>query len=122
MAPDRGRYESAMFWLAFGTAAAVIGLALMTIGVTRSAPGASLMANAWFDGGLLLLVIGALMLVGALWLYLVHRRAPASSLAAGEPQAPSENPMAEAVRGYYAERRKLFEMWDPRERNRQSKK
>jgi hypothetical protein len=122
MPPDRGRYESAMFWLAFGTAAAVIGLALMTIGVTRSTPGASLLANAWFDGGLVLLVIGALMLLGALWLYLVHRRAPASSLAPGRQHSPSENPMVEAVRGYYAERRKLFEMWDRRERNRQTKK
>ncbi|HYU63167.1 MAG TPA: hypothetical protein VEN12_05245 [Verrucomicrobiae bacterium] len=35
---DRSRYDSALFWLPFGTAAAVIGLALMTIGLTRLPP------------------------------------------------------------------------------------
>jgi hypothetical protein len=55
---DRGRYDSAMFWLAFGTAAAVIGLALMTIGVSRTARGDSLLSSGWFDGGLGLLALG----------------------------------------------------------------
>ena len=52
---DRGRYDSAMFWLAFGTAASVIGLALMTIGVSRSAPRGDLLTSLWFDCGLGLL-------------------------------------------------------------------
>jgi hypothetical protein len=123
---DRGRYDSAMFWIAFGTAAAVIGLALMTIGVSRSAPGDNLLRSPWFGGGLGLLVIGALLLLWALWLFLVHRRAEAKTKATGGPQSgsetASENPVAEAVRGYYREREKLIDMWDAHERNRDTKK
>ena len=71
---DRRRYDSAMFWLAFGTAAAVVGIALMTIGVARSAPGGNLVASLWFDGGLVLLAAGGLLLLWALVLYLARRR------------------------------------------------
>jgi hypothetical protein len=123
---DRGRYDSAMFWIAFGTAAAVIGLALMTIGVSRSAPGDNLLTSPWFGGGLGLLVIGALLLLWALWLFLMHRRADAKTKAAdglqSGSQAALENPMGEAVRGYYREREKLIDMWDAHERNRDPKK
>lgn len=123
---DRGRYDSAMFWIAFGTAAAVIGLALMTIGVSRSGPGDNLLASPWFGGGLGLLVIGVLLLLWALWLFLVHRRAEAKTKATGGPQSgsqtASDNPEAEAVRGYYREREKLIDMWDAHERNRDPKK
>src|SRR6266851_3004580 len=111
---DRGRYDSAMFWIAFGTAAAVIGLALMTIGVSRSGPGDNLLTSPWFGGGLGLLVIGAVLLLWALWLFLVHRRAEAKTKATGGPlgsQTASYNPEAEAVRGYYREREKLIDMW-----------
>src|SRR5216683_3359375 len=84
---DRGRYDSAMFWIAFGTAAAVMGLALMTIGVSRSGPGDNLLTSPWFGGGLGLLVIGALLLLWALWLFLVHRRAEAKAKATGGPES-----------------------------------
>lgn len=117
---DRGRYDSAMFWIAFGTAAAVIGLALMTIGVSRSAPGDNLLTSPWFAGGLGLLVIGALLLLWALWLFLVHRRAEAK--ATGGSEMSSDKPQAEVIRGYYREREKLFDMWDAHERNRDRKK
>lgn len=115
---DRGRYDSAMFWLAFGTAAAVIGLALMTIGVSRSAQGANLLASAWFDGGLGLLVIGAAMLVWALLLFLSRRREAPS----GASPDVAQTTMTEAIRGYYAERRKLFDMWDREKTDRPRKK
>ena len=122
---DRGRYDSAMFWLAFGTAAAVIGLALMTIGVSRSAAGDNLLRSAWFDGGLGVLAIGVLLLLLALWLFLVHRRAEAKALATGGSSSgsktPSENPMVEAVRGYYRERDKLIDIWDRQKRRRDRK-
>lgn len=127
---DRGRYDSSMFWLAFGTAAAVIGLALMTIGVSRSAPGANLLTIPWFVGGLGLLVIGTLLLLWALWLFLAHRRAEArmqvtgglqTGLESGSQKA-SENPEVEAVRGYFHERDKLMDMWDAQQRNRDPKK
>jgi hypothetical protein len=123
---DRGRYDSAMFWLAFGTAAAVIGLALMTIGVSRSARGDNLLTSGWFDGGLGLLAFGALLLLWALWLFLAHRRAAAKTLGAGASpsgsETASENPEVEAVRGYYQERDKLIDMWDRYEKRRDRKK
>ena len=122
---DRGRYDSAMFWLAFGTAAAVIGLALMTIGVSRSTPGASLLASPWFDSGAGLLALGALMLLWALGLYLGRRRAKtiseqATALTTREQAESEASPMTEAVKGYYAERERLMKMWE-RDRNRRSK-
>jgi hypothetical protein len=123
---DRGHYDSAMFWIAFGTAAAVIGLALMTIGVSRSAPGDNLLMSPWFGGGLGLLVIGALLLLWALWLFLMHRRADEKTATTGASQpgsqAASENPEAEAIRGYYREREKLIDMWETHEKNRDVKK
>ena len=109
-----------MFWLAFGTAAAVIGLALMTIGVTRSAPNADLLNNAWFDGGLGLLLLGVLLLLWALLLFLRRRREPRSS--AESPAGPSgPDAETEAVRGYYAERERLFKLWEREERSRRRK-
>ena len=119
---DRPRYDSAMFWLAFGTAAAVIGLALMTIGATRSASGDNLLTSLWFDGGLGVLVLGVLLLLWALRLYLVHRRVEAAAKATGTspavPQVHPESAEAEAVRGYYREREKLMEMWEKQEKDR----
>ena len=114
-----------MFWLAFGTAAAVIGLALMTIGVSRSAPAASLLASPWFDSGAGLLGLGALMLLWALGLYLARRHAKAVSeraaaLTSGEPAESEASPLTEAVKGYYAERERLMKIWE-RDRNRRSK-
>jgi hypothetical protein len=121
---DRGRYDSAMFWLAFGTAAAVIGLALMTIGATRSAAGANLFASRWFDFGLALLAVGGLLLLWALLLYLARRRVEAQAAVRGLPSgakaAPDERD--EVVRGYFAERNKLFDMWDRQESRRRRKK
>lgn len=116
---DRSRYDSAMFWLAFGTAAAVIGLALMTIGATRSASGANLLASPWFDGGLVVLGVGALLLLWALGLYLRRRRDQAQ---AGTGSGAAENPMTEAIKGYYSERDRLFKMWDRQQRSRRPKK
>ena len=116
---DRGRYDSAMFWLAFGTAAAVIGLALMTIGVSRSPQGANFLASAWFDSGLGLLAVGAGLLFWALILFLSRRREASSG--GSSPDASGSN-MSEAIRGYYAERNKLFDIWDRQQRNRRKRK
>ena len=116
---DRGRYDSAMFWLAFGTAAAVIGLALMTIGVTRSSPGVSLFDSPWFDGGLALLIVGAVLLLWALVLFLGRRRQ--ASVGAGSTDARGDS-ITEAIRGYYSERRKLFDIYDRQQRDRGRKR
>lgn len=119
---DRGRYDSAMFWLAFGTAAAVIGLALMTIGATRSAPGASLLASLWFDGGLGLLAFGALLLLWSLALYLLRRRAQAQAAGLARTDGRGrESAEAEAVKGYYRERERLIQLYERQEKNRRGK-
>src|ERR1700747_2761018 len=123
---DRRRYDSAMFWLAFGTAAAVVGIALMTIGVARSAPGGNLVANLWFDGGLVLLAAGGLLLLWALVLYLARRRGETHSTESS-PRGAGTTPVskdwkAEAVEGYYAERKKMLDMWDRQQRSPQPKK
>jgi hypothetical protein len=123
---DRGRYDSAMFWLAFGTAASVIGLALMTIGVSRSAPGGDLLTSLWFDCGLGLLGVGALLLLLALLLYLARRRteanAPARDSSPDGAKAGPADKNAELIRAYYSERERLMKMWDRRERNRRPKR
>jgi len=122
---DRRRYDSAMFWLAFGTAAAVIGLALMTIGITRLPNAANPLGSVWFDGGLGLLSMGAVLLLWALWLFLGRRRAVAlespstSGLPAGP--APEKQAEAEAVRGYYAERERLFKIYEKQQREKEKK-
>ena len=117
-----GRYESAMFWLAFGTAAAVIGLALMTIGVTRSPAGADLFTSPWFDAGAVLLAIGVLLLLWALGLYLARRRAEAlageSSHSIGKGGKLTDETQHEAVKRYFDERERLMKMWE-RDRKRQ---
>ena len=117
---ERGRYDSAMFWLAFGTAAAVIGLALMTIGVSRSSAGGNLLASPWFDGGLGLLVLGAVLLLWALLLFLSRRREAPSS--GGQTQDSKDSKMTEAIRGYYADRSKLFDIWERQQRERRRKR
>ncbi|HEV3101073.1 MAG TPA: hypothetical protein VG426_01905 [Candidatus Dormibacteraeota bacterium] len=123
---DRGRYDSAMFWLAFGTAAAVIGLALMSIGVSRSAAGGNLLTSLWFDCGLGLLGVGALLLLLALSLYLARRRVEANAAAkdsspdAAKAASPDQN--AEMIRGYYSERERLLKIWERQERNRRPKR
>lgn len=122
---DRRRYDSAMFWLAFGTAAAVIGLALMTIGVTRTPGNANPTSSAWFDGGLALLVIGAVLLLWALWLFLGRRRAAALQPLPGTDSpagpAPEKQAEAEAVRGYYAERERLFKLYERQQKQKEKK-
>ena len=122
---DRRRYDSAMFWLAFGTAAAVIGLALMTIGITRLPNAANPLGSVWFDCGLGLLAIGALLLLWALWLFLGRRRAAAleSPSPSGPPAgpAPEKQAEAEAVRGYYAERERLFKIYEKQQRENEKK-
>jgi hypothetical protein len=101
-----------MFWLPFGTAAAVIGLALMTIGVTRLPASANVFDSASFDGGLALLAVGALLLLWALVLFLSRRRATArAASAADHPEAKDADWKSEAVRGYYRERDQLFRSW-----------
>lgn len=118
---EHRRYDSAMFWLAFGTAASVIGLALMTIGVSRSASGANLLTSPWFDIGLALLALGGLLLLWALVLYMMHRRAGAQAPTTDGPTASEPSMEVEAVRGYYAERDKLLKMWDREQRQRRGK-
>lgn len=112
---DRSRYDSAMFWLPFGTAAAVIGLALMTIGLTRLSSSESLWSSVWFDAGAALLAIGVLLLLWSLILFLSRRRetsaaaSPAAEGKAGKPAtSPKDKWMSEAIRGYYQEREQLF--------------
>ena len=117
---DRGRYDSAMFWLPFGTAAAVIGLALMTIGVTRLPTNANVFDSVWFDVGLGLLAIGALLLLWSLVLFVGHRREAAQATSMADPaQARDLDWKSEAVRGYYKERENLFRTW---QRDRQEKR
>jgi len=115
-----------MFWLAFGTAAAVIGIALMTIGVARSAPRANLATSLWFDGGLALLAGGGLLLLWALALYLARRRGEThgteSSATGTGATSVSKDWKAEAIEGYYDERKRMLEMWDRQQRDRQPKK
>lgn len=115
-----------MFWLAFGTAASVIGLALMTIGVSRSAAGGDLLKSLWFDSGLGLPVVGGLLLLLALLLYLARRRVGTNvsvkdSSSDGAKAAPADK-NAELIRGYYSDREKLMKMWDRQERNRKPKR
>jgi hypothetical protein len=109
---DRGRYDSAMFWLPFGTAAAVIGLALMTIGVTRLPANANVFGSAWFDGGLGVLAVGGLLLLWSLVLFLSRRREAAQATSMADPaQVKDLDWKSEAVRGYYRERENLFRTW-----------
>jgi hypothetical protein len=109
-----------MFWLAFGTAAAVIGLALMTIGVSRLPSGANLLASPSFDGGLGLLALGGLLLLWALALYLMRRRAEAHASSASQAARTdgSDSKDIEAIKGYFAERNKLIDLWGRQERER----
>jgi len=117
---DRGRYDSAMFWLPFGTAAAVIGLALMTIGVTRLPANANVFDSVWFDVGLGFLVLGGLLLLWSLVLFLSRRREAAQAASMTDPaQAKDLDWKSEAVRGYYRERENLFKTW---QKDRQEKR
>jgi len=121
---DRSRYDSAMFWLPFGTAAAVIGLALMTIGVTRLAASANVFGSVWFDSGLALLAVGVLLLLWALVLFLSRRKETArmAMTTPDRPQGKGGDWKDEAVRGYYRERENLFKIWqrDQREKKRKT--
>jgi hypothetical protein len=112
-----------MFWLAFGTAAAVIGLALMTIGATRLPARANLFDSAWFDGGIAVLLIGVVLLLWALLLFLGRRRGgvPATTAVEGAPADPIKAAEVEAVRGYYAEREKLMRLYEKQQAREQQK-
>jgi hypothetical protein len=123
---DRPRYDSAMFWLAFGTAASVIGLALMTIGVARLPANASPLGSGWFDGGLGLLAIGVGLLLWALWLFLGRRRGVAQPSAPAEttpapPRGRASDWMGEAVRGYYRERDRMFRTWQKEQKEKKKR-
>jgi hypothetical protein len=120
---DRGRYDSAMFWLPFGTAAAVIGLALMTIGVTRLPANANVFGSVWFDGGLGVLAVGGLLLLWSLVLFLGRRRETAQAMSVKEPaQAGDPDWKSEAVRGYYKERENLFKTWQKDQRAKKTRR
>ena len=110
-----------MFWLAFGTAAAVIGLALMTIGVTRSPSGTNLFTSTWFDVGIGLLVLGALLLLWALLLYVARRKGQAQAAAGGGSNVGSDW-KGEAVKGYYRERQDLFRAWQRDQKQKKGQK
>jgi hypothetical protein len=106
---DRIHYDSAMFWLPFGTAAAVIGLALMALAGSRLPAGANLLSNPLFDGGFGLLLVGAGLLLWSLGLYIAHRRGAGSAPAGGSSKTQTKDEMMrDAVHLYYAERDKLF--------------
>jgi len=104
----------------------VIGLALMTIRVTRLHPADNLLKSVWFDGGLGVLAIGALLLLWSLGLFLSRRRdAGRSSEALATPAddskpANGEDWKSEAVRGYHKERDSLFRLWQKDRKNRRS--
>ncbi len=109
-----------MFWLPFGRAAAVVGLAFMTIGVTRTAAGANLFSSVWFDGGLGVLAIGAALLLWSLQLFLGRRRDAGQT---NPPPATTERDARqvrdqEAIRGYFKERERLFRLWERDRKNR----
>ncbi|HET7419133.1 MAG TPA: hypothetical protein VFL27_01995 [Candidatus Dormibacteraeota bacterium] len=116
---DRGRYDSAMFWLPFGTAAAVIGLALMTIGITRLAANAGVFTSGWFDGGLALLAVGVLLLLWALVLFL--RRGRKALVDMRTERSSRESTETEAVRGYFAERERLFKLYEEQQKEKKGK-
>lgn len=112
-----------MFWLPFGTAAAVVGLALMTIGVARTAADANLFSSVWFDGGLGLLAIGAALLLLSLILFLSRRRDAAQTSQTAATAATTERDARhardqEAIRGYFKERDRLFRLWERDRKNR----
>ena len=117
-----------MFWLPFGTAAAVIGLALMTIGVTRTSANASLFNSMWFDGGLGMLGVGALLLLWALVLFLGRRRSATQAITPGETtltdpkMARGSDWKGEAVRGYYRERDRLFRAWQKEQKEKKNRR
>jgi hypothetical protein len=120
---DRGRYESAMFWLPFGTAAAVIGLALMTIGVTRLPANANVFGSAWFDGGLGVLAVGGLLLLWSLLLFLSRRREAGQAMSpADTAQGKDRDWKSEAVRGYYRERDSLFKAWQKDQKEKRTRR
>jgi hypothetical protein len=120
---DRGRYDSAMFWLPFGTAAAVIGLALMTIGITRLPANADVFGSFWFDGGLGLLAVGGLLLLWSLVLFLGRRRAAAQAGSGTNPEHGKDlDWKGEAVRGYYREREQLFRTWQKEQKEKRSRR
>ncbi len=110
-----------MFWLTFGTAAAVIGLALMALAAGRLPARANLLASGLFDGGLGVLLVGVGLLLWSLGLFIAHRRG-ASGEATAEATAPSGRRRRagpskaelnnardlETIRLYFAERDKLF--------------
>jgi hypothetical protein len=108
-----------MFWLPFGTAAAVIGLALMTIGISRLAANADVLTSGWFDGGLALLALGVLLLLWSLLLFL--RRGRAARPEAQSNPSSKESTEAEAVRGYFAERERLFKLYEEQQKEKKGK-
>jgi len=120
---DRGRYDSAMFWLPFGTAAAVIGLALMTIGVTRLPANANVFGSPWFDGGLGVLAVGALLLLWSLVIFLSRRRETAQAGAGTDLEHRKDGDWkGDAVRGYYRERDQLFRIWQKEQKEKRSRR
>jgi hypothetical protein len=67
-------YDSAMFWVTLGGPIAAIGGILAGIGVFQVGSGGNLWANAWFDAGVVVVVLGAAMLLWALVLFLAQRQ------------------------------------------------
>lgn len=111
-----------MFWLPFGTAAAVIGLALMTIGITRLPSSSSIFGSAWFDTGLGLLAVGGLLLLWSLVLFLSRRRS-ASAPPEAPPAVGKESDWKDsAVKGYYQERQQLFRAWEKDQKKKTKKR
>src|SRR5690349_14649908 len=117
---DRGRYDSAMFWLPFGTAAAVIGRAAMTIGVAPLPANGNVFDSVWCDVGLGVLAIGALLRLCSVVLVVGDGRDPARTISSTDPaQRKDLDWKSEAVRGYYRERENLFKTW---QKDRQEKR
>ncbi len=71
---DRPLYDRAIFWLGLGGPVAAIGGILLGIGVAQvvTKPNGNLWANAWFDLGLAVVVVGAGLLDWSLVIYLAH--------------------------------------------------
>jgi hypothetical protein len=85
---DRPLYDRAMFWLGFGGPVGAIGGIVLGVGVAQvvTKPNGSVWDNAWFDAGLAVVAIGAVLLDWALVLYLAHRHIEAHVPVVAKPE------------------------------------
>jgi hypothetical protein len=69
-------HESAVFWVAIAGVVVLVASVLISVGVAQAlANHSDLLANRWFDGGLVVGFVGLLVLGWSLVLFLAHREA-----------------------------------------------